>query len=33
MPLVTYATPYPFTGLELRRAAITLEYWLAVPSW
>jgi broad specificity phosphatase PhoE len=33
VPLVEYATPYSFTGLELRRAAITLEYWLAAPSW
>lgn len=33
MPLVAYATPYPFTTLELRRAAISLEYWLAFPSW
>jgi hypothetical protein len=33
MPLVEYAKPYPFAGLELRRAAITLEYWLAFPSW
>ncbi|HWB23419.1 MAG TPA: histidine phosphatase family protein [Gaiellaceae bacterium] len=33
MPLVTYATPYALTGQELRRAAIALEYWLAVPSW
>jgi 2,3-bisphosphoglycerate-dependent phosphoglycerate mutase len=33
VPLVEYATPHPFSGLELRRAAITLEYWLAAPSW
>jgi alpha-ribazole phosphatase len=33
VPLAEYATPYPFTGIDLRRAAITLEYWLAAPSW
>ena len=33
VPLAEYAKPYPFTGIDLRRAAITLEYWLAAPSW
>jgi broad specificity phosphatase PhoE len=33
VPLVDYAKAYPFTRLELRRAAITLEYWLAMPTW
>ncbi len=33
VPVVEYATPYAFTRIELRRAAITLEYWLAAPSW
>ena len=33
VPLAEYATAYPFTALELRRTAITLEYWLAAPSW
>jgi broad specificity phosphatase PhoE len=33
VPLAEYATPYAFAAWELRRAAITLEYWLAAPSW
>jgi broad specificity phosphatase PhoE len=33
VPLAEYATPYPFAAWELRRAAITLEYWLAAPNW
>jgi probable phosphoglycerate mutase len=33
VPLTEYAKPYPFAGWELRRAAVTVEYWLAAPSW
>ena len=33
VPLAEYATPHRFAGWELRRAAVTLEYWLAAPSW
>ena len=33
VPLVPYATPYPFTAGELLEAVEVLERWLAVPSW
>jgi broad specificity phosphatase PhoE len=33
VPLVPYATPYPFTAAELRDVVGVLERWLAEPSW
>jgi broad specificity phosphatase PhoE len=33
MPLVEYATPYPFTHEELDAAATLLELWSAQPTW
>jgi hypothetical protein len=33
VPLVPYATPYPFTAAELREVVEVLDRWLAAPSW
>ena len=33
VPLVEYATPYPFTAAELAAAAQLLEEWAASPTW
>ena len=33
VPLVPYATPYPFTADELLDVVEVLERWLAAPSW
>ncbi len=33
VPLVDYATPYPFTAAELAAAATLLEQWAANPTW
>jgi broad specificity phosphatase PhoE len=33
VPLVEYATPYPFTTAELDAAATLLERWAASPTW
>lgn len=33
MPLVEYATPYPFSAAELEDATAALERWVTSPSW
>lgn len=33
VPLVDYATPFPFTAAELDAAATLLETWAAHPTW
>jgi probable phosphoglycerate mutase len=33
VPMVENATPYPFTTDQLERALVTLEAWLAEPTW
>jgi hypothetical protein len=33
MPLIAYATPYPFSADELEGAADTLERWLDAPGF
>jgi broad specificity phosphatase PhoE len=33
MPLVEYATQYPFTAAELEEATAALERWVAAPGW
>lgn len=33
VPLVDYATPYPFTAAELAAASALLEGWAANPTW
>jgi len=33
VPMAENATPYPFTADELERATVTLETWLADPTW
>jgi broad specificity phosphatase PhoE len=33
VPLVPYATPFPFTGAEIEKVVDVLEAWLAEPSW
>jgi broad specificity phosphatase PhoE len=33
VPLVPYATPYPFTAAEIGTVVDVLEAWLAAPSW
>jgi hypothetical protein len=33
VPLVPYATPYPFTAVELLAVVEVLDRWLATPSW
>ena len=33
MPLVEYATPYPFGAAELEQVVQLLERWLAAPTW
>jgi broad specificity phosphatase PhoE len=33
VPLVEYATPYPFTAAELDAVTTALEEWVAAPTW